>query len=102
MLDDFEAEAFEGGDVHGRVGEQADALNAQIGEDLAAEADGAQDAAGAGLGAFAGAQFLMEDEAAGLLRASARRGRRSPRGRRPSGAACGRSRSRARCCGGRG
>ena len=65
LLDDFEAEAFEGGDVHGRVGEQADALDSQIGEDLAAEADGAQDAAGAGLGAFAGAQFLMQDEAAG-------------------------------------
>ena len=49
LLDDFEAEAFEGGDVHGRVREQADALDAEIGEDLAAEADGAEDAAGAGL-----------------------------------------------------
>ncbi len=49
LLDDFEAEAFEGGDVHGGIGEQADALDAEIGEDLAAEADGAEDAAGAGL-----------------------------------------------------
>jgi hypothetical protein len=54
--------------VHGGVREQADALDAEVGEDLAAEADGAEDAAGAGLGAFAGAQLLMEDEAAGLLR----------------------------------
>jgi len=60
LLDDFQAEAFEGGDVHGGVREQADALDSQVGEDLAAEADGAQDAAGAGLLAFAGAQFLMQ------------------------------------------
>ena len=81
LLDDFEAEAFEGGDVHGRVGEQTDALDAEVGEDLAAEADGAEDAAGAGLRAFAGAQFLMEDEAAGFsCRPAAWRGQRSPRG----------------------
>ena len=67
MLDDFKSEAFEGGDVHGRVGEEADALDPQIRQDLAAEADGAEDAASAGLCAFAGAQFLMEDEAAGML-----------------------------------
>ena len=73
LLDDFEAEALEGGDVHGRVGEQADALDAQVGQDLAAEADGAENAAGARLRAFAGAQLLMQDEAAGLLRSSARR-----------------------------
>ena len=60
LLDNFEAEAFEGGDVHGGVGEQADALDSQVGQDLAAEADGAEDAAGAGLLAFAGAQFLMQ------------------------------------------
>jgi hypothetical protein len=80
LLDDFEAEAFEGGDVHGRVREQADALDAEVGEDLAAEADGAQDAAGAGLGAFAGAQFLMEDEAAGMLFATLRRDAACPPG----------------------
>ena len=33
---------------------------------MTAEAYGAEDAAGAGLCAFAGAQFLMEDEAAGF------------------------------------
>ena len=66
LLDDFEAEAFEGGDVHGGVGEQADALDAEIGEDLAAEADGAEDAAGAVLGSLSGAKLAMEDEAAGL------------------------------------
>ncbi len=55
MLDDLEAEALEGRDVHGGVGEEANALNTQIGQDLAAEADGAEDAAGAGLRAFAGA-----------------------------------------------
>ncbi len=31
LLDDFEAEAFEGGDVHGGVGEEADALDAEVG-----------------------------------------------------------------------
>ena len=80
LLDDFEAEAFEGGDVHGGVGEQADALDAEVGEDLAAEADGAEDASGAVLRAFAGAEFLMEDEAAGFRGLRQRRGRRSPRG----------------------
>ena len=34
---------------------------------MAAEADGAQDAASAGLVAFAGAQVLMKDEASGML-----------------------------------
>ena len=67
LLDDFEAEALESGDVHWRVGEQADALDAEVGEDLPAEADGAEDASGAVLRAFAGAQFLMENEAAGFL-----------------------------------
>ena len=60
LLDNFEAEAFKGGDVHGRVGEEANALDAEVGEDLAAEADGAEDAAGAGLLAFARTQFLMQ------------------------------------------
>ena len=49
--------------MHGRIRQQADAVNAEVGEDLAAESDGAEDAAGAGLRAFARAQFLMEDEA---------------------------------------
>ena len=57
--------------MHGGVGEEADALDAEIGEDLAAEADGAEDASAAGLGAFAGAQFLMEDEATGIERSGA-------------------------------
>ena len=60
--------------MHGGVGEEADALDTQVGQDLAAEADGAEDAAGAGLGAFAGAQLLMVDEAAGLLRIGRDRG----------------------------
>ncbi len=49
LLDDFQPEALERGYVHGSIGEQADALDAEIGENLAAETDGAQDAAGAGL-----------------------------------------------------
>ena len=49
LLDDFEAEALEGRDVHGGVGEEADAANTQVGQDLAAEADGAEDSAGSGL-----------------------------------------------------
>ena len=66
--------------MHGGVGEQADALDAEVGEDLAAEADGAEDAAGAGLRAFAGAQLLMEDEAAGLLCGAAAAGTAEPSG----------------------
>ena len=65
LFDDFEAEAFERGNVHGGVGEQANALDAEVGEDLAAEADGAKDAAGAGLRALAGAELLVEEDAAG-------------------------------------
>src|SRR5208283_2692108 len=67
LLDDFEAKALEGGDVHRGVRQEPNALDAEVGEDLAAEADSAKDAAGAGLGAFAGAQLLVEDEAGGWL-----------------------------------
>ena len=69
LLDNFEAEALECGDVHGGIGEKTNALNAQVREDLAAEADGAKNASGAVLRAFAGAQLLMKDEAAGFLAA---------------------------------
>jgi hypothetical protein len=31
LLDDFEAEALEGRDVHGGVGEEANALDAEVG-----------------------------------------------------------------------
>jgi hypothetical protein len=65
LFDDLQAEAFEGGDMHGGVGEETDALDTEVGKNLAAQPDGAEDAAGAGLGAFTGAQFLMEDEAGG-------------------------------------
>ena len=51
--------------MHGRVGEQADALDAEVGEDLTAEADGAQDAACTGLRALAGAKLLVQDKAVG-------------------------------------
>ncbi len=67
LLDNFEAEAFQCGNVHGSVGEQADALDAKVGKDLAAEADGAEDAAGAGLRALTGAELLVEDEPVGGL-----------------------------------
>src|SRR5580692_663843 len=49
LLDDFEAEAFEGGNVHRGVGQQADALDAKVGKDLATESDGAENSTGAGL-----------------------------------------------------
>jgi len=68
LLDDLQAEAFEGGDVHGGVGEEPDALDAEVREDLAAEADSAEDAAGAVLSGFTGAEFAVQDEAAGLGR----------------------------------
>ena len=49
--------------MHGRVRQQADALDSEVGEDLAAEADGAEDAAACGPASPHGAQFLVEDEA---------------------------------------
>lgn len=49
LLDDFETEAFEGGDMHGGVREHANALDAEVGENLASEADGAKDTAAASL-----------------------------------------------------
>ncbi len=57
--------------MHGGVGEQADAVDAEVGEDLAAEADGADDAAGAILCSFAGAELLVQDDAAGVMRDAA-------------------------------
>ena len=39
--------------MHGGIRQQANAMDAQIGKDLAAEANGAQNAPGAGLRAFA-------------------------------------------------
>ena len=77
LLDDFEAEAFQRGNVHRRIRQQADALDAEVGENLAAEADGAEDAPGAGLRAFAGAQLLVQNEAVGGCGEHAVRKRRS-------------------------
>ena len=51
--------------MHGRVREQADALDAEVGEDLAAEADGTEDAARARLRALTAAQLLVEDQVVG-------------------------------------
>ena len=44
LLDDFDVEALERGDVRRCIGEQADFVDARIGKDLAAEAYLAQDA----------------------------------------------------------
>jgi len=71
LLYDFEAEAFQRWDVHGGVRQQADPLNAKVGEDLAAEADGAEDAAGTGLRALARAELLVQEEAVGGCRCDA-------------------------------
>ena len=51
--------------------EQADAPDAQVGEDLAAQADGAQNASAAGLRAFARAQFLVQNQPPACAPASA-------------------------------
>jgi len=51
--------------MHGGVGEEADSLDAEVGEDLTAETDGAENAAGTGLRTLAGTDLLMEEEAAG-------------------------------------
>jgi len=65
LFDDFEAEAFEGGDVHGGVREQADAADAQVKEDLAAEAYGSDGAAVAIFVMFEGAEFGVQEQARG-------------------------------------
>ena len=79
LLHDFQAKALERRDVHGRVGEQPDPLDAEVGEDLAAEADGAKDAPGAILRSFAVAKLAMQDEAAaiGIATAAGVTGRRA-------------------------
>jgi hypothetical protein len=71
LLDDFHVEALEGGDVGGGVGEKADFVDAEVGENLAAETHLAKNAlmlafvvAGPGLALFRGeAGFAMEDDA---------------------------------------
>jgi hypothetical protein len=67
VLDDFDAEALERGDMGGVVGEQADLADAEVGEDLAAETDLAEDALGVARGdVLAGvAVAAMEEEAGG-------------------------------------
>ena len=62
LLDDLQAKALQSGNVHGCIREQADAPDAQVGQDLAAQADGAQNASAAGLRAFARAQLLMQNQ----------------------------------------
>jgi len=69
LLNDFEAEAFEGGDVHRGVAQQADAADSQVEEDLAAKADGADDAllmVFVGCRLFHGAQVGMREQARGF------------------------------------
>ena len=51
--------------MHGCVGEEPDSLDAEVGEDLAAQTDGAENAATASLRSLAAAELLMEEEAAG-------------------------------------
>ena len=65
LLDDLEAEAFQRGNVHGRVRQQANTLDAEVGENLAAEADGAEDAPGAGLRPLPAAQLLVQHQGVG-------------------------------------
>jgi hypothetical protein len=70
LLDDLDAEAVQSGHVRGVVGEQTDAGDAEVGEDLAAEAGLAQDALRRGGGGDAAAVevqamcLLVDPEAA--------------------------------------
>jgi hypothetical protein len=41
LLDDFQPEPFQRWNVHGRVRQQTDAVNAQVGQNLSAQPDGA-------------------------------------------------------------
>jgi hypothetical protein len=43
LLDDLQSKAFERGNVHGRIRQQPNAVDAQVREDLAAESNGTQD-----------------------------------------------------------
>ena len=48
--------------MKGRIRKQADAADAEVGKNLATQANGTEDAAGARLGTFARAQLLVQDE----------------------------------------
>ncbi len=66
VFDDLNTEALERGDVGGVVGEQADLAYAEVGEDLAAEADLAEDALGVARGCLlAGVALTAMEEKAG-------------------------------------
>ncbi len=69
LLDDLDAEAFEAGDFARMIGQQADALEVQVGEDLGADADFALGAALA-LGQRRQALFVMELQRQLFARAS--------------------------------
>jgi len=53
--------------VHGSIREKPDPADAEVREDLAAKSNSSQNAAAAGLGTLAGAQFLVKNNAAGVL-----------------------------------
>jgi len=58
LFDNFDVEALEGWDVRGRIGEEPDFVDAEVGEDLAAESDLAEDALVVAV-FFAGAWFAL-------------------------------------------
>ena len=66
LLDDFYAETLQRRDVGAVVGEQPDFVDAEVGENLAAESDLAEDALVAVVGAFDSAAVAVEAETAGL------------------------------------
>lgn len=63
LLHDFQPKAFQRGDVHRCIGQQANPLDAKIGKNLATQADGPQNAPRPRLLTLTGAQLLMQDDA---------------------------------------
>src|SRR5215472_12319063 len=63
LLHDLQPEAFQRRDMHGRIRQQPDPLDAQVGKNLPPQPDGPQDAPRAVLRALALAQLLVQNDA---------------------------------------
>ena len=72
MLDDFQAETLQRRNVHGRIRQEPNALDAEIRENLPAQADGTQNPSGSRLAALSGTQFLVQHDPAAVVVRSCR------------------------------
>ena len=85
LLHDLQSETFQGRNVHGCIRKQANALDAQIRQNLPAETNGAQNAPAPVLRALARAQFLVQDQARAAPSAATPAGIAAPPGSKGEG-----------------